>query len=523
MFAFRQSIIARIGIAAVILVGVVVVASALTDFGAGPAGAKITTNPCQACKGFAVGQPLKEPQRLVTSGGKLDVTLTAATSTVTIGGRRVTSQVYNGQFPGPTLVVDPGDQMNVLLRNRLPADYLAYGASAKNPPPQFPGQPYAGYTQPLGQLTNLHVHGLHVSPNKPQDDVLLSLKSGQNFQYRYQLPSNHPAGLFWYHPHHHRYTDEQVSAGQAGMIIVRGGLDDLPALQGIRERLMVFQNPQVKDGATTGAQYQVPKYRLITINGQVQPRIDIQPGETQRWRIANASTERFLRILPIGGASYWQIASDGIAMEKPQRIGELWLAPGQRMEVLVRAGLQTGAFPLIQSAFSQRPTPYGKQPRVQVATLRVVGDPVEPKAIPTTLLPAEDLRGSDVKIARKRTITFTQSPPKFYIDGKLFEDHGGHAGPVITTKLNTVEEWTIFNNSPEWHNFHIHTDPYQVVARNGKELVGQPLWADSIAVAPGEKLALRLPFRDFTGTFVLHCHVLVHEDHGMMTVVKVVK
>ncbi|MEO2057410.1 MAG: multicopper oxidase domain-containing protein [Thermoleophilia bacterium] len=95
--------------------------------------------------------------------------------------------------------------------------------------------------------------------------------------------------------------------------------------------------------------------------------------------------------------------------------------------------------------------------------------------------------------------------------------------PMFSPKLNTVEEWLLVNNSPEWHNFHIHIDPYQVVARNGKPVKGQPEWADSIAMPPNSRITIRQRFADFTGRFVFHCHVLVHEDHGMMAEVMVVR
>jgi FtsP/CotA-like multicopper oxidase with cupredoxin domain len=515
------SLIVRVAGALLVLVAIVAGATLLTR--TVPAAA-VTREapPCKPCEGFATGQPLQTPNQVTSVNGVLDYTLTAGMSTFDLGGRTVRSQVYNGQFPGTTMVVDPGDTMNVLLRNRMKARYLPYGASSENPPPIFPGQPYAVYPQPLGNVTNLHVHGMHVSPTAPSDDVLLRIPPGGQYQYRYELPEDHPAGVYWYHPHGHRYTDMQVGAGQAGAIIVRGGLDEVPGIAGLEDRLMVFQNATVHNGTIASSQYLPPDGRLITINGQVQPRIDIRPGETQRWRLLNASYERFLKILPMGGARYWQLSSDASTFAHPKQVGELWLAPGQRMEVLVQAGQNPGTFSLIQAEFNQRPTPYGKQPRVQVATLKVSGAAMTPQEIPANLLPARDLRGPNVRVAARHTIRFTQAPPRFFIDGAMFHDHDGKAGPTFVVGLNTVEEWKIANDSPEWHNFHLHVDDYQIVRRDGKALKGEPEWADSIAVPPGKTITIRIPFGDYPGTFVMHCHVLVHEDHGMMAVVKVV-
>ena len=499
---------------------------------AGSAAAFPVTPPCAACEGFAVGQPLRDLPMQTSAGGVLSTTLTSRLSTVTIGGHRVRAEVYNGTAIGPTLVVSPGDRLNVLLRNRMRPNYLPYGASSQDPPPLYPGQPYVGWPQPLGNITNLHVHGMHVSPIAPSDDVLLRIGPGHDYQYRYDLPADISPGLYWYHPHGHQYVDMQVSQGQVGAIIVRGGLDDVPGIKGLRDRLMVIQNPTIARGQVTSGQYLTPVHRLITINTQVQPVIDIKPGETQRWRLLNASTERYLSfVLPEGGARMWRIATDGNRFEYPRAITSIWLAPGQRAEVLVQAGAKRGSFPLVQQKFNQRPTPYGKQPRVMVATLRVAGAAQTPAPVPAYLGPVRDLRGPGVAIAKRHVITFTQSPPHFYIDGMSFWDkaHGmpgmpgmPSMGPTFVARVDTVQEWTFVNSSPEWHNFHIHVDDYQLVRWNGKPVTGAPRWYDSIAIPPHQTITVRIPFDDFTGTFVFHCHVLVHEDHGMMAIVRVV-
>ncbi|MGB1711887.1 MAG: multicopper oxidase family protein [Miltoncostaeaceae bacterium] len=468
--------------------------------------------PCEACVDFVTDEPLRDPPVMGSRGGELDVVMTPRTRTVLVGGRKVSSQTYAAQFAAPTWKISPGDDLNVLLRNRLPEGYL----------PQT--QDIGPFVQPKGAITNLHVHGLHVSPDSPQDNVFLTIRPGTNYQYRYKIPENHPPGVFWYHPHHHRYVDMQTFAGQAGTIIVRGGLDDIPGIGDLTDRVMVFQNTQVRGSSTGASQGRPPKDRLIIINGQLQPRIDIRPGESQRWRLVNASTERFLKIAPAGG-EYFLLARDGVTLQHPQRMSEIFLAPGQRFEVLVRAGAETGDFTLAQQFFQQRPTPFGVQPSVKVATLRVAGPAMRRRPVPSFLGKADDLRGDRVSIAARRRVVFTQNPAKgqFFVNGKLFaHGTGTQPRPMFSPKLNTVEEWLLVNNSPEWHNFHIHIDPYQVVARNGKPVKGQPEWADSIAMPPNSRITIRQRFADFTGRFVFHCHVLVHEDHGMMAEVMVV-
>jgi len=494
-------VLAAIGVAAVVggagAVGVVT-AVAMTD----------TTPPCEACQPFVTGELLAPPPSVSSSGGVLDTSITAATRTVTIGGRRVSTQTYASTFSAPTWIISPGDQLNVLLRNRLPVGYLPFGQWSN------------AWLQPKGGHTNLHVHGLHVSPKAPSDDIFLNIMPGHEYQYRYAIPADEHPGVYWYHPHVHHFADMQTFAGMAGAIIVRGGLDNVPGIGNLRDRMLFIQNPQVLRGSTTASQYQVPAKRVITVNGQVQPRIDIHPGESQRFRLVNASTERFIQIEPRGG-EFWILARDGNTLARPVRSSLLQMGPGQRLEVLVRAGSTPGAFPLVQTYFNQRPTPFGKQPRVKIATLSVAGPTEARQPVPQALGAAEDLRSATP--ARVRRVFFTQNPgiASFYVNGKRFAWHG-KPETIFRMKLGTTEEWLIKNQSPEWHNFHIHINPYQVVARDGTPLTGQPYWADSMNIAPGHSITIRQRFDDFTGRFVFHCHVLVHEDHGMMAAVEVV-
>jgi FtsP/CotA-like multicopper oxidase with cupredoxin domain len=197
------------------------------------------------------------------------------------------------------------------------------------------------------------------------------------------------------------------------------------------------------------------------------------------------------------------------------------MGPGQRLEVLVRAPRTAGQYPLIQTYFNQRPTPFGKQPEVKLATLSVAGPAQSPQPVPQDLSVQEDLRGAP--IAQHRSVTFQQNPgvAEFYVNGKVFASHGT-IKTIFRMKLGTTEEWVLRNRSPEWHNFHIHINDFQVVSRNGKALTGQPNWQDSVTIPPNESVTIRQRFTDFTGRFVFHCHVLVHEDHGMMAAVEVV-
>jgi FtsP/CotA-like multicopper oxidase with cupredoxin domain len=207
--------------------------------------------------------------------------------------------------------------------------------------------------------------------------------------------------------------------------------------------------------------------------------IDIRPGETQRWRILNGSSDKFL-VIRLQGHSMWQIANDGNPLAKTIRTTAQFLGPGERREILVRAGSTRGRFAFQSMNF----VPVTKQPGYSaptrtIATMVVAGEAVAPRPIPTELVPVEDLRDPSVKIARKRQIVLSE---------------GFDPGP------------------PPVPSFFI----------NGKEFDAARI--DNVTIGPnGGSVTWRSRFTDFTGKFVMHCHVLFHEDNGMMSAVRVAK
>jgi suppressor of ftsI len=379
---------------------------------------------------------------------------------------------YEGSIPGPTLRVRPGDRLKIRLINSLG-----------------------------GRDTNLHTHGMHVSPSGNSDNVFIHVQDNEIFDYEYEIPADHPAGLYWYHPHVHGNSREQVEGGLAGAIVVEGGLDDLPEFQQWTERLLVLQGP-FRDGH--GAQYWV--------NGLLNPAISIRPGETQRWRILNASANPFFH-LALAGHQFHLIEVDGNPLPRRETVDELLLGPGERGTVLIQ-GDAAGVYELQSLAWGEGGQ---AQPGFTVATLMVEGEAETPAALPDDLIALPDLR--DAPIARRRDITFQMQAvdPVFAIDGKGFDPDRVDQ----TVELDTVEEWVVRNDSDEWHPFHIHVNDFQVMLVNGEPV---PLrYEDTIGVPPHGEIVIRIPFRDFTGKFVYHCHILVHEDFGMMAVVDVVE
>ncbi|MCU0306267.1 MAG: multicopper oxidase family protein [Thermoleophilia bacterium] len=438
------------------------------------------------------GKPLVEPPVVRSENGRLKLTLSAKVSRTQIAGGTAISNVWNGLFPAPTLEIDPGDRLEIDMKND--------------------GQ--------FGEATNLHTHGAHVSPKNPGDNVFLSIPTGGEHSYRYDFPEDHVPGMLWYHPHRHPLVQSQVFAGQAGALIVRGGLDDLPGVGDVRDRTLVYQVTQFENGPRPIRQpsSSTPAKQLQLVNGQLNPTIDIRPGETQRWRILNASSDKFL-VLRLQGHSMFVIADDGNPRAETQKVTTQFIGPGERREFLVRARSRPGRFAL-QSMFfvPVRAQPSYSAPTRTIATMVIKGPQATRRPVPTKLLPVEDLRTE--RVDRRRRIVFSESrtSPRFFVNGKEFS-----ATRIDQTmRLGDLEEWTIVNTTDEWHTFHIHINPYQVTKVNGKPVRGIT-YDDNVVVGPnGGTVTMRTRFKDFTGKFVFHCHVLFHEDNGMMSTVQVV-
>jgi FtsP/CotA-like multicopper oxidase with cupredoxin domain len=428
----------------------------------------------------------REPPSVSSGGGVLQVTLTAARSSITIGGQRAVTEVYNGSYTPPTLRVHPGDLIRLRLINRL------------------------------DEPTNFHTHGLHVSPGANSDNVFLTVQPGQTQEFEFRIPPNHPPGLFWYHPHAHHFSNEQVRNGMSGALIVEGLLDSFPALRGVKERVLLLKDIQLEHGHIADRSIGVGTTR--TVNGLVNPTLALRPGETELWRIGNIGAALYYR-LRLDGHRFYQVARDGNRLARLVPTDELFIPPGGRIEVLVQGGGR-GVHSLRTLAMNTGPA--GNQyPAAVLATMRVEGEAMTPCTLPATLLPVEDLRS---EVSGHRTVVFSEGETRdgdvFFIDGKTFDPDR------IDTRvrLGAVEEWTIRNDSDELHDFHIHQTRFQLVEVNGTP---QPLdgYYDTVNVPVRGEIKIIIPFTDpvMVGKFVYHCHLLSHEDKGMMATIEVVR
>jgi FtsP/CotA-like multicopper oxidase with cupredoxin domain len=445
----------------------------------------------------AGGGALIEPSALRSTGGELDVRLEAAVRRVRLAGGEATTLSYNGGVPGPTLHLQPGDRLRVNLVNRLDVP------------------------------TNLHTHGLYVSPQGRGDNVFVTVEPGTSFGYDYRLPEDHPPGVYWYHPHHHGLVADQVFGGLYGAIVV-GDRTPVPVT---RERILVVSDISLDGGGnvrpvSTMARMMGREGDLVLVNGQAGPRLTARPGERQRWRIVNACAARYLR-LRLDGQRMELLGLDSGRYPRPRELREIVLATGNRADLLVTASEGTSslrALPYDRGSVMGMPgMGSGNGPRsstdrqeIVLATLDVSGTPAVALA-PVESGPApRDLRGADVAARRDLTFAVGMGPGgmRFTIDGRQFD-------PLRVdqqVRIGTVEEWTITNTSPMDHPLHLHVWPMQVVEHRDQP-VDPPAWQDVVNVPARSRTRVLVAFDKFPGRTVYHCHVLDHEDDGMMAVI----
>jgi len=445
---------------------------------------------------------LIESKVVRSKNGLLDITLTAAFITKTIAGNQVQMLAYNGTVPGPTLWIKPGDKLRIKFVNKL------------------------GYT------TNLHTHGLHVSPERNGDNPFVMIEDGQSFQYEYQLPKDHPAGTYWYHPHHHGQAANQTFGGLYGAIVVDEGIN----MGQVTERVMVISDVSVTtDGRVAGANMMSKMMGregdFILVNGSVQPTASINRGE-ERWHIINACVSRNLN-LSVAGAKASLIQRDGHTLAKSEAAKGVLMSPGNRIDVVVRPGggdvslrYTTVPHPDSMGMMGMSSRTYKDYPLV---TFKDTGKQVNQGMLMWSPANYADLRKSVV--TTKRTFTLNM-PSMGNMGGMMGGGMGNMAGQFTingqsfdpnridtSVKFAAVEEWTIVNKSTMAHPFHLHVWPMQIL-NDGSKDVADVHYQDVVNVPAKGQITVRVRFADFKGQAVYHCHILDHEDLGMMGIIE---
>lgn len=438
---------------------------------------------------------------------------------------RVQLRTYNGELMGPVIQARPGSTLNITLDNKLPPD--------PNPGSNNPNTPH-GFN-----ITNLHFHGLHVSPAGNADNVLMAVGPGQHFHYEVKIPKDHPAGTYWYHPHKHGSVALQLGSGMAGPLIIRGDIDEVPAIANAEERILLFQqfayalDPHGIGRLESYQNIPFPQWfalgRRICINGELEPTLQLSPGEVQRWRFINGCFSKSLQLqlvkrdpqtrveTPI---TQYQIALDGITTGFIEGVKVTELHPGYRADVMVRATddqgnpLPEGVYWLVEAESAPE--------RRDLARIVVKGRRVR-HALPTErelkpLAPFKPIEDREITGTQEAVydIDLTTNPPRFLINGKPYDPHA----PPRKLKVDTAEKWIVSTPvSPvaAAHSFHIHVNPFQL-----KRPDGRIIWKDTIFLPAGTKIELRTRYERYIGTFVHHCHVLDHEDFGMMETLEII-
>lgn len=444
-------------------------AALLLTGGPAPAGAARTAPTAAAA--------LVEPPVIASHDGLLTATLVAKQAIVSVAGRRFLAKTYNGLLVGPTLEARPGDRVVLRLVNQL------------------------------REATNLHFHGLHVSPAGHADNIYLSIAPGRSFTYSFVIPANQDTGSYWYHSHADMTSEQQVFSGLSGVLEVQGLTAALPAaMQGVTERVVALRDIQVKDGAVVAHNIDsnAPTTRLV--DGQLNPSIAIAPGETQLWHLANIGADIFYEVR-LDGQEFRVLAQDGNPVTSTYTVSSLVMPPGKRYDVLV-TGAPSGLHALRTLSYDEGGDRY---PDRVLATVATTGAATATPAAPISFLPSPDLGGQPIVHQRRFVFSEHDTAKQFFINGRQYDRHRIN----VRARLGTVEQWTIENHTSEQHPFHMHTYPMQVLAANG-HFAPFTGYQDEVILPIHGRVTIRVRFADITGETVFHCHILAHEDHGMM-------
>jgi suppressor of ftsI len=428
---------------------------------------------------------------------------------------------YRGKDTPPLIRVQPGSTLKVEYKNELAAQ------SRED-----------CFGHPCMNMTNLHFHGLHVSPNAPQDDVLDMMASpGETLHYSVQVPQQQPPGLYWYHTHSHGESYVQDLDGMSGAIVVEGIEGYAPEVRNMRERILVLRDLVLPSDAAArktvmdsvamqttqcGTAPEDPE-RAFTVNGRLRPQIDIAPGERQFWRLVNASPDLYAD-LEVDSMLLDVVALDGMPLayhdpSLPKRsMSHVLVPPGGRVEAIVTGPAADSHAALRSRCFDTGPDGdsnpamvladvVSAQPAKVQARPPLGGKPVHANFSPAVL---QDAEASEPQFV----VNFTEDKQGFYINGQKFEMN---SGPMLTVDVGSLQHWRVLNQTSEVHPFHIHQVHFLAYAVGG-DAVKDPTWLDTVNVPYGSSVDLVMDFTDpiIRGMSLFHCHLLKHEDKGMM-------
>jgi FtsP/CotA-like multicopper oxidase with cupredoxin domain len=523
----------------------------------------------QVCARFASGSATTAPPELESQNGVLEVTFKFLTATDAQGLVRYCYVTDTG-LQAPTLRVSPGDQLIIHFQNDLPA------ASASSASDNMAGMKMSLSAHDAATSTssacngvmsasasNIHFHGTNVAPVCGQDEVVHTLiQSGQSFDYNVQIPQNEPPGLYWYHPHPHGFSEGQVQGGATGALIVEGLQNLDPALAGLTERTFVVRDQVLP--ASEANDPNIPAWDLsinfipVTYPTYTPAVIQTNPGQQELWRVANTAADTILDLQYVvnGTAQAMQVVAidgypiaSGSSGQPSESETSILLPPGARAEFVVTTPKVSDQAQLVTQYWDTGPDGDFDPTRTianVVSQNGIEGSSASSGAV-SRRLPARAVKTKVTRFAglaaatpaAQRNLYFSEvllnpadpnSPTNFFITEQghvptLFDMNNP---PAIVVHSGTVEDWVVQNTALEDHIFHTHQIHFQVLEVNGqpvndpaiRDTVDLPYWSGS---GPYPSVKVRMDFRDpnIVGTFVYHCHILQHEDQGMMAAIQV--
>jgi FtsP/CotA-like multicopper oxidase with cupredoxin domain len=468
------------------------------------------------------GQPLRDLSRATDTNPDphvVEISLTAAPATCEfVPGQPTVVWAYNGSVPGPLIECNQGDELIVHFSNHLPEE------------------------------TTVHWHGIRLPSGMDGSHLSQTpVPPGGTFTYRFTVPD---ASLFWYHPHHD--GQQQLYRGLYGALLVRGANE--PELT--RERVMVLSDiglnsaGQLIDPALL-SDTQLERAlgvegNTLLVNGQISPRLTTAPGGTERWRVVNAATARYFN-LGVPGQPLRLLGTDGGAVEAPVTLDHLVLAPGERADLAVSAPPRSGVASQLMNLSFQRLHlgGYPATPAAPLAALESRGPQAAAVQLPAALASIPQL-SSDLPERRFGLNAAFRPQLDAYDPGHAHSgladrlsgmEHPAADGeaesvtflinlhsypdiPRFTCKRGTTEIWRIQNHTGMDHPFHLHGFRFQVLDVDG---IPPPYrsWKDTVNVdmlhEGGDGVVrLLVQFDGYPGDWVYHCHILFHQEHGMM-------
>ena len=431
-------------------------------------------------------------------------------------GQETTTMGTNGNILGPTLFMNKNDFVNIHVNNNI------------------------------DDITTIHWHGMHVSAAN-DGGPHTTIAPGESWNPKFTVLDN--AGTYWYHPHLHEKTNKHVSLGIAGFIFVRDNEEkalSLPRTYGLDDFPLVVQTKDFDENN----QIIVPSNSddVPMVNATINPFLEV-PAQMVRLRLLNGSSQRVFNLGLSGNQEFYQIGSDGGLLNKPVALTRLQMAPGERAEIVVNftsfqgqsiqlksyaSELSNGIYGATSPGMGFMMTLNGYNPNplngndFQLIDFKVINPTANPVlSIPEKLVDVKRLSENEASINRNLSFNPTQMGPNqlngdFLINGQHFDMD------VInfSIPLNNIEVWSLTNQSGIAHPFHIHDVQFYVLDRNG---VAPPLneqgRKDVVLVNPMETVRFITQFTDFANDsvpYMLHCHMLTHEDKGMMLQFEVV-